>query len=499
MPINIFGFKLFSEKEMASMQDNTPRPGAGWGGSDFKNIEQTFESVAIPQLYDYAYASDTYRTILNAKERETFRNGADWKPKFVRKCRICRTQYKNEVDNCTECGSTELVEPDKQQQQILAPFLEKANANNQPLLEVLSSQDQDFQILDNGYLLFLKKYFFDEEGKIKSTEPLEIIRGDPIFLRKIIDRYGRHGYDYHSGKPVYICPEHRHSPQNGTKCAHCGKQLYLAHFKTHLTDKTTYYLAGEVIHKTMYSNTIFYGYPMALTVLTKIRTLFAMDNWVLKYYVGGKSPKGMPVIRTTNVDAANKAWDKWLDQTKANPNSVFPFFAPSNPNDSGDVIQYIDFTRTLEEMQYTEAKNDIVVKIGAPFGVCPIFQNDISTGGGLNNEGLQITVTTRGTESSQKTYNDELDFITAQLGITDWNYRLNPPEEKDLMAEKQKEAQDISNAQIMQSMGFEVTRTPEGEFRYSSAPTKPKEESPLAILPEQTKQELNRNEGEPTE
>ena len=47
---------------------------------------------------------------------------------------------------------------------------------------------------------------------------------------------------------------------------------------------------------------------------------------------------------------------------------------------------------------------------------------------------------------------------------------LKPPEEKDEMAEKQREAQEIANAEAMQRMGFEVKMTPDGEFIYSDKP-----------------------------
>ena len=62
---------------------------------------------------------------------------------------------------------------------------------------------------------------------------------------------------------------------------------------------------------------------------------------------------------------------------------------------------------------------------------------------------------------------------------------LKSPEEKDEIAEEQLEAQRISNAQAMQSLGFEVSRTPDGKFTYSDKPEQ-EEKAPVAATPTPT-------------
>ncbi|MDD5323666.1 MAG: hypothetical protein PHD43_24315, partial [Methylococcales bacterium] len=471
MPINILGWNLSSPAEQVKSIEDGNRVTRGWGNSDFLSMELKFDNVAMGALYDYAYFSDTYRTIINVLERETFRNGGKWKPRFVRKCLKCGTEFETEMDECEFCGGTTRA-PNPMQKKSFEPFLKSANANGQSFLDVLSSMDPDYHILDNGYIMFLKKYYYNDDGEIVSAKPVELLRGDPLYLRMIIDRKGRPGYDYYSEQRMLVCPEHRTRTQVGYKCGElgCGKRLYPAYFKTE-GEKTIFYLAGEVFHTTRYTKTIFYGFPMALTVIGKIKTLLSMDNFVWQYYSGQKSPKGILLVRTSNINSMNKVWDDFLTKAAANPHSVYPLFVPSTAApDTNKLFEYLDFMRSLEEMQYMEARTEMINRCGAPFGVSPIFQNDVSASGGLNNEGMQVTVSSRALEANQSVHNKVSRWVLDQIGVTDWDWILAPVEERDEMAELQKEALKIANASAMQSMGFDVSHKPDGTFKFSGKP-----------------------------
>lgn len=503
MAFELFGYKILSKSEDAKRFESTEmkRPDRGWGASDFKAFELRFDNIQLSQLYDYAYYSDTYRTIMNAKTRETFRNGGEWEPDFVRKCtnELCGKKFEAEIDTCDNCGAT-TREPDQFQLIFADKLILKANENGQNLLELYSSIDPDFHVIDNAYICIMKSYTYDSEGKIASGRIKEFVRADPLFMRKIISKQGIAGIDYYENKPFMVCPEHRDRRQMGEKCGDCGRKLYPAHFVVMNTaNANTYYLAGEVIHKTMYTPTIFYGFPMALTVMWKIRTLLAMDQYMYQYYGGQKSPKGLAIIGTPNVDSAITQWDQYVEKVKNYPHMIFPLFVPSLSRDAQVSTSYIDFSRSLTDMQYVEARTEMINRVGAIFGVSPVFQADLSAAGGLNNEGLQITVTTRAIMHSQITYNDISDKLFRQLGVTDWHYKLKLPEEKDEMAELQLEAQKIANAQTMDSMGFEVELKPDGDFKYSNE----KKEKPAPPVfppqapPQQTQAEAKRDEGEP--
>lgn len=481
MAFNLFNYVIQTKNESAKALDEKfkalTRPIRGWGSSAVKTQEVLFQTATLGQLYDFAELSDTYRTIKFAIQRELFRNGGEWKAKFGGKCSQCEKEFETKPEQCT-CGCTLIMEPDMSQRTTFDEFIQKANDNGHTLIEVCEHAEPDLEVLDNAYILVLKQYVYDENGEILSGTIKEILRADPLYMRKIIDRQGRPGHIFESGLPCMVCPEHRDFPQLGVlRCQKCDRVLYPAHFMTWNTDKTVYYFAGECIHLTKYTRTLYYGFPPALTVMTKIRTLLAMDNMMNRAYYGQKTPKGMLLIKTSNVESMTKEWDAYLDRVQKDPFAIFPMFIPSTNQDaSGKLADYLEFMRSPEEMQFIETRTELKQTVGALFGVMPIFQADLSTSAGLNNEGLTITVTTRAIESGQRVFNEKFfPFLLKQFGITDWEYVLKPPEEKDEMAEQQLEAQKISNAQAMQSLGFEVKRTPDGKFTYSD---KPEQEAP---------------------
>lgn len=485
--VKILGIELFEPKKNKEVQEDL-LPRVGLDASDYDEVKFHFPQLGLENLFDYAFYSDTLRTVTNSLERETFRNGVKLEKNFDSKCtnEICNAEFDYVIDKCPECGEP-TRRPNHIQEIRFNQFAKCVNSNKQTLQEVIETVEADRNIFDNGYILILKIYTY-ANSHIQSAKISEIVRADPRYMEKIIDRKGRPGYELDSDKPVLVCPKHRHMSQDGTFCKekNCGLRLYPAHFKTYRTNKSTYYLAGEVIHKAKFTKTIYYGFPPVLTLYNKLNILIAQDKVMQKYYTDKMSPRGLLTILTSNVESAKKAWEELVRKTSQNPGRLFPFFVQTNPEVSGANSQkpmdYMDLMKTPEEMQYLPVRQELVQKIGAFYGVSPIFQSDMSNAGGLNNEGLQITVTTRAVEMAQAGLQKYFDEIVKQLGITDYSYKFNTPEETDDMADLQRNAQEIQNASMMQQMGFEVWRTDDGKFEYSQKPTKPPiqtEETPL--------------------
>lgn len=505
MVVDIFGFRFFSEKEVNKKLNDASsemRPERGLGTSDFKAFEYRYDNVFMAVLYDYAYYSDTYRTILNALVREIFRNGSEFKPKFVKKCtgKKCGKEFEYDTDECDECHSM-TRNPATMQKKKGEEFFSNVNLNMQTLIDVAEECEQDLDIVDNAYMIMIKKYYYNREGAIIAADPVEIIRGDPLVMRKIIDRFGRLGYDQTTSNPVRVCPEHRGTNQGSKEvCEQCGKKTYPAHYMTFNASNTVYYIDKEVCHKTKYTKTLFYGFPPMLSVMYKVRTLLAMDNYCYQYYGGQKAPKGVLLINTSNMASLKKGWDEFITKVKSDPHSLYPFMMPKDTSGEKSDAQYIDLMRSLQDMSYIEAREEYRTSIGALFGVSPIFQSDTKGGGGLNNEGLQITVTTRALESGQNVYSKGFfPWITNQLGITDWEYVLKPVEQKDEAADLQLEGAKIANAQAMKNLGYKVDRTDEGEFKFEKMEQNPMQgtvNNPEDIPPIDT-DFIKRVEGEP--
>jgi len=100
---------------------------------------------------------------------------------------------------------------------------------------------------------------------------------------------------------------------------------------------------------------------------------------------------------------------------------------------------------------------DIAICGNSIYGVEPIFQGDVSTGGGLNNEGLQVTVTNRAIEYGQGIYNNNFfPKILKAMGTEGWTLTLNPSEEQDEMAKLTRQNQSLFNGQIAIGLGLEA-------------------------------------------
>ncbi len=451
-------------------------------------------NLTIQDMYNLARISSVYRQVISSLQWEIFRRGAEFRPKFVRKCsnEECGKEFDYEAEICDECGAP-TRKPDYSQIKDLEKRFKQINENKQSLIDVCKQCEIDLDIVDNAYFIIAKEYAFNENGEIIGGKIKEILRGDPAVMRILADRYGRLGRD-ESGRKLYVCPVHRERVSRTPGYCSCGKRLYQAFYVAkNQAGKNIYYLEDEVIHVSKFSPSLTYGYPPLLTLYQKIMIELNMDWYVMKSYDKGRSPNGWLFVKTQNVDSLRKMIEFVLEKTKKNPHTIIPIGVDSQAG--GSFAEFIDLMKPLSEMQAIEFRNVIKREIGALFGVMPLFQADISTSGGLNNEGLQITVTNRAIETGQAIYNEKVfPEILRQFGVTDFEYVLLPSEEQDEMAELQREAQKIQNARMMLDMGFDVELDEYGEFKFSGEAKKPSEaQAPELFIDEKTQ----RFDGEP--
>ena len=440
------------------------------------------EEVRIPYypihertLFDLAVYSDTLRTIHMQLKKEIFRHGYLIEEKFAKKCEQCNKEFKHPTDKCDECGGMVLLDPDINQKKILLAFIKRCNDNDQDILDVSSEVNDDLETVDDGYMQLTKDYYFNKEsGEMEQSVPVELLRTHPMHIRIIADRTGRPGRDA-EGKIVLVCIDHRENYHKDVEyCPMCKKKMFPAYFRGETYEsKYIYYIKGEIYHKSKYKPSLTYGFPPILAAWLKITTLMAQDSYMNKYYTKQRPPRGMLFINTPNMESIKKAWNWMLDQFKQNPHMIPPI-AIENPtgNKSGKLVEFIDFMKSPEEMQFIEMRNEFRRQIGAIYGVMPLFQADLSASGGLNNEGLQITVTNRAIQDGQGVFNDGFyPWLLEQLEITDYTLTLEPSEEKDEMAEVQLKTAEAGYARLMQAMGFEVTLNEDEEFEFEPTET----------------------------
>jgi len=485
--VKIFGFNFMTGRKFDKLNSNIEK---AYSDAKFGNMRAQLdyiknlggEEVRIPYyplhertLFDIPVYSDVLRTIHMQLKKEIFRHGYLIEEKFAMKCEQCNKEFKHPVDECDDCKkkglpSTNIRDPDVKQKEKLTVFLKKCNDNDQDILDVSSEINDDLETVDDGYMQLIKDYYWDREGNILSAVPVELLRVHPMHVRIVADKTGRPGRDA-DGRPVLVCIDHREKYyQDITNCPQCDKPLFPAYFRTEGYEETqqyTYYVKGEILHKSKYKPSLTYGFPPILSCWLKITTLMAQDRYINTYYTKQRPPRGLFLVNTPNMNSFEKAWNQMLDTYKKNPHQISTL-AIENPGGSkGKLGEFIDFMRPLDEMQFIEQRNEFRRQIGAVYGVMPLFQADLSDSGGLNNEGLQITVTNRAVQDGQGVYNDGFyPWLLDQLNITDYTLILEPSEEKDESAEQTLRQMKITNARAMQSMGYEVTLNEDNEFEF---------------------------------
>lgn len=421
-------------------------------------------------LEDAAKFSDVLRTIHFNLKREILRNGYEVKENFAMKCTNpnCEKEFENPVDDCDECGGTDLREPDMEQKKLLVKYGKNMNDNEQELLDVSGELNDDMESFDDAYLLCVTEYYWKSNGELLLGIPVEFVRMDPKYVRIIADKKGRPGYNA-SGDRVVICPVHRDEIHYNVKsCGTCGRKMESAYFRSEEPEgKYIYYTKDEVCHKSKYNPTLTYGFSNILSVWYKVTTLMAMDKYMQTYYTKQRPPRGLLFVDTPNMGSLEKYWKWMLDQFKINPHQIPPFGVERAEGARGNMVQFIDFMKSMDEMQFIDTRNEMRRQIGAEYGVMPLFQADISSGGGLNNEGLQVTVTDRAVEFGQGIYNDKFfPWIQKKLDVTDFHYELNPNKEQDKAHIEDLRQKRITNARMMQEMGFDVLINEEEEFEF---------------------------------
>lgn len=413
--------------------------------------------------------------------RETMKEGFDWEPAFKAKCEACGKELRESTKQCIYCQSTNLVLPDPSQKLLWDKWILNVNLADQTFLEICSELEDDLNTVDDLFLICIKEYLVSNDGELIGKIK-EIMRGDPATFRIVSDRTGRRGGKY------WVCATHRDHVQAAPgQCSYedpkthqvCSLKLHDVHYvETEAGGKNPlkFYIKGEVIHTSKYEPSRLYGISPIYTLWIVSRTLQLMDRYAENLYEKGRL-KGVLAIATDNVTETRKWWDETEGRLRKDPHYV-PMVT-IDPGDKGrGGIEFVKLMNSLQEMQASEYKKELRMNIAALYGISPIFQADLSTGGGLQNEGLQITVTDRAVEMGQSIYHNKIfPKLTAMLGITDWKPKLKPSREMDEMAELQRKDLMVTTAEKMINLGFEAKLEDE-KFVFTGEAGRKEERSP---------------------
>lgn len=443
-------WNVFSQITMLKKELTSYRMGPGNLRPDQpKHIKDFIPRFPYPKeaLFDLAVNSDVATAIHIALRREIFRNGFDI------------LESKNTDEETTISTQTMLPQDPGTPKKEVLKFLEDCNLNGQDILEVLGECEDDLSVYDDFFILLNNTYDYGVDGDISDWKLQEVVRIDPRVITMVLNSQEKPGYDEYD-KPQRVCPEHRDRVSKDETC-HCGLKCHLAHYMAEYNGKKIFYFKNEIIHKSKYRPSKRHGYPPMMTVWQKLRTLLFQDKYIMELYDGQRPPKAGLFFKTPNQDGMKKAWDQAMANAREHPHLPIMMSIPDSTNGKG-FVEFIDFMKGLDEMQYTEARKDMARMIGAVYGVEPIFQGDMSTSGGLNNEGLQITVTNRAIEYGQKLYNKYVfPKILKMMKVEGWIIELQPSEEQDEMAKLERQGKTLQNGQLALQLGLQAEYDPD--------------------------------------
>lgn len=483
------------------------------------------------EMRNLGYMAAPYRHSMEHLANEFMRNGGEWKPAHKKKCAYCDENYDfiphidwegDEREGCEECGIPgTLVDPDPTQIQYAQWLFRHANnqetvdTSAQSIYDVFYEMSYDLDLVDNAYCILIKEYFWDEQSRQVMYKVKEVLRGHPLVMRIVADDRGARGGRFLS------CPLHRdyvleitpHSTGTGVSntqyvghavgnartlregeeppkycpvCMDDGRRVELRQVWYVATEMggnrpTSYFFADEVKHQKKHSRGLLYGVPPILTLYRETRAYIKQVEYIQEYFERRRIPRGAILVRRNQTMAPVQApsREEEIDAFKEDVNRR----AEDDPHDipfiavSGDDVQFQPFADTIREMDYIALRQELRNIIGAYFGVTPLFQGDMSVGQGLNNEGLQITVTNRAIESHQRIFNEEIiPWILGELGIEEWEFRLRPAEEKDLAHTVQLKLLKDQHAMNRKNMGFDVEINAHDEYEFSRTPKDPMEQ-----------------------
>ena len=325
--------------------------------------------------------------------------------------------------------------------------------------------------MDDAYIVMVKEYFIDGNGKIRMHRVKELYRGDPVTMYIYADENGVRG------TKGFTCVNHRDiiATEPHETCETCGSNLFPIHYVNRVGGEDQYFLEGEVLHFSKYSPSRLYGLSPILTLYNHIMTLIAMENYVNSSYTKSRMPRGLLAVQTRNMESMRSFWRSVKEKMEQDPHFI-PVMGIEAENGKG-AVEWIKFMDSLKEMDYVSVKDDLRDRISAFYGVSKVFMADNTTSGGLNNEGMQILVTNRAVQMAQNVYNNYVfPFLVKQFGITDWDLKLPPSEEEDEIAVLRKREIEVNIAASIKNLGFEIEMDEDGQFTYTKP--EPKEEQP---------------------
>lgn len=382
-------------------------------------------------------------------------------PAFERVCRNCELTFdEGDVHECPRCGE-DTEPPDEEQRAWASDFFGRVNKEGQSLGELYQSLAKDGGRL--GGWVHIVRYNYGILNGAVMQEPRELKRADPKRLKPVVDEHGRIGGHW------WACPIHRNSTlvekdeyadghthclqthvverDDGTtieqQCNAELREVFFAEVETVGSTRTSgddtperVYFNDEVIDFAAFNERLD-GHDW-LSPVEHVWKRQAILEW-MNTYAGAffddqntdRFPGRILMLHTSNKDLVEKQLKEASDERQQDPykNGVLYNTLPREGGGGGDQAQVLDLASEEIIGQSPDLKKDFKSDIRGVYGQVDVQDSELEDAGGLNNEGLQLTVKNDAIASWQAELRDgPLSKLTRVLGITDWDIQFVPPE-----------------------------------------------------------------------
>lgn len=428
----------------------------------------------------YFYNCSILNTVIRKIVDESLRNGLEFLPRYQTKCPRCGQEFEDTTKKCRVCGFDGImIKPDLTEKDLLVNWrgnslMDEVNRNGWSLRDLCAS----FLILTLVYnqpLILCKSiYGVDEQGNAIAEIPQEFIPIAPTKARMFYDVTGEpgqeKGFTLRDRTTLHDMVDIEHPENSGF---YNGQRLYPARWAVSYADGgydngATYYSEKEIFHKVFSIPSMTYGTPICSLIEYVIRAWIAMELRVEKYYNTGH-PQGIFVISSITPDQQTAIQQTIRDQMRDDPYSMPMVGIPPGGTDSNKTAKWFPLAdNPTTEMMAVKA--ELQQRVSGAFGVSGLFLGDVHSIKGNSNETQQMAVMDRNLTVIRQFVNSFLKFVVAKFGIKDWIIRVREPADEQTRKKAEDLNKELINAQLAQSIGFQVISLIDGKVELSDTP-----------------------------
>jgi len=475
------------------------------------------------QAYSISRLSPDLSMIYNTLENAIFKGGSEWVPRWTCKCPKCDTKFYGDepYDTCPICDPaydmvwdklltllTEesltpdkietvmgnqmvdheqetMIIPDKRQYEWADEMFKNCNRLNQSLADIERVMERDLNVVDTGmYILRWRYKSVGEDGVPKSKELLEIQRGHPKFMRKVVDTYNRVGGHYwkciiHTDqvtKKIKWAGPRTDTNFTQPRCPICNRLMHdvlyvqLSQERQSLEDYSSngYFLKGEVLEGHYYQPDGLWGQPPIMSLGIHAQTLLAENTYMRDTFVHRQLPQTGVYMITSNPFGAEKRVNQMLERVHEDPTEPLIFYVEPGEFKGDGMIDTIQLMPKLHEMDYIPSREEMRNQLCNFYGVFYEKSSKESAAGAATDQPT-MSVDPDTLEAKQTWWNRMRRKLTEEIGIVDWDYECVPTDVKGVFRKLQISQLEWQIAQMAQTVGFETVRDVNGNLRQVQA------------------------------